>query len=60
MHSSLLSKAKCCTEIADRSGIELELTVTDTGIGISAENQARLFQEFSQVGEATQHIRGTG
>ncbi len=49
-----------CTEIPDRSGIELELTVADTGIGISIENQARLFQEFSQVGEATQHIRGTG
>lgn len=49
-----------CNEIPDRSGIELELTVTDTGIGISSENQARLFQEFSQVGEATQHIRGTG
>ncbi|SDX03703.1 Signal transduction histidine kinase [Nitrosomonas oligotropha] len=49
-----------CTEIADRSGIELELTVTDTGIGISTEHQACLFQEFSQVGEATQHIRGTG
>ncbi|MER0169606.1 MAG: response regulator [Nitrosomonas sp.] len=49
-----------CTEIADRSGIELELMVTDTGIGISTENQTSLFQEFSQVGEATQHIRGTG
>lgn len=49
-----------CIEIPDRSGIELELSVTDTGIGISNENQARLFQEFSQVGEATQHIRGTG
>ena len=49
-----------CTEIADRSGIELELTVMDTGIGISTEHQACLFQEFSQVGEATQHIRGTG
>jgi signal transduction histidine kinase/CheY-like chemotaxis protein len=49
-----------CIEIPDRSGIELELSVTDTGIGISNENQARLFQEFSQVGEAAQHIRGTG
>lgn len=49
-----------CAEIPDCSGIRLELTVTDTGIGISTENQARLFQEFSQVGEATQHIRGTG
>jgi signal transduction histidine kinase/ActR/RegA family two-component response regulator len=49
-----------CIEIPDRNGIEVELTVTDTGIGISTENQTRLFQEFSQVGEATQHIRGTG
>ena len=49
-----------CIEIPDRNSIEVELTVTDTGIGISTENQTRLFQEFSQVGEATQHIRGTG
>lgn len=40
--------------------IELQLTVTDTGTGISPENQARLFQEFMQVGESTQHIHGTG
>lgn len=49
-----------CIEIPDRNSIEVELTVTDTGIGISTENQTRLFQEFSQVGEATQHIHGTG
>jgi signal transduction histidine kinase/CheY-like chemotaxis protein len=49
-----------CLPVANRDGIELELTVKDTGIGISAENQTRLFQEFIQIGESTQHIRGTG
>jgi len=49
-----------CTPIPDQSGVELKLVVADTGIGIAAENQVRLFQEFSQVGESTQHIRGTG
>ncbi|MDO9311627.1 MAG: response regulator, partial [Nitrosomonas sp.] len=48
------------TPVPDQSGVELKLVVADTGIGIAAENQARLFQEFSQVGESTQHIRGTG
>lgn len=49
-----------CLSTEDRSGVELELTVKDTGIGISTENQARLFQEFIQVGESAQHIRGAG
>ena len=49
-----------CLPVADRDGIELELTVKDTGVGISEENLARLFQEFAQIGESTQHIRGTG
>ena len=49
-----------CLPVADRDGIELELTVKDTGIGISTENQTRLFQEFIQIGESAQHIRGTG
>ena len=49
-----------CTSVPNQSGVELKLVVADTGIGIAAENQARLFQEFSQVGESTQHIRGTG
>lgn len=49
-----------CAPIPAQNIVELQLTVTDTGAGISAENQTRLFQEFSQVGESTQHIRGTG
>lgn len=49
-----------CFPVEDRSGVELELVVKDTGAGISDENQARLFQEFTQVGESAQQIRGTG
>jgi len=49
-----------CTPVSDQNSVELQLTVMDTGIGISAGDQACLFQEFTQVGESTQHIRGTG
>ena len=39
----------------------LELSVTDTGIGISQEDQARLFQPFSQIDSSlSRHHQGTG
>lgn len=37
----------------------IEITVTDTGIGIRAEEQDRLFKPFSQIGINTHH-EGTG
>ena len=49
-----------CSPLAKQEGIILQLTVSDTGIGISPENQKLLFQEFIQVGESSQHIQGTG
>ena len=45
-------------------GLELgavEISVNDTGIGISPEDQAKIFEEFPQVGGDYAHKReGTG
>ena len=36
-------------------------SVTDTGVGIAPEDQARIFEEFTQVDNPLQkHVRGTG
>jgi signal transduction histidine kinase/DNA-binding response OmpR family regulator len=39
---------------------EVALTVADNGVGIAAENHARVFEEFQQVGDAAQRQAGTG
>jgi signal transduction histidine kinase len=42
-------------------GDSLVFSVTDTGIGIAPEDQARIFEEFTQVENPLQkHVRGTG
>ena len=39
----------------------IELTVADTGIGMTAEQHAKLFEEFTQADASTaQHFGGTG
>ena len=38
----------------------VEVSVTDTGVGIASEDQERIFEEFRQVGTADKKAEGTG
>jgi len=38
----------------------VEVSVSDTGIGIAPEDQEKVFEEFSQVGTAAKKVEGTG
>jgi PAS domain S-box-containing protein len=48
------------TVTARRDGGDLRLAVADTGIGIASKDQARVFEEFRQVGDPEHHREGTG
>ncbi|WP_344168035.1 hybrid sensor histidine kinase/response regulator [Pilimelia columellifera] len=41
-------------------GPHVLVAVTDTGVGIETDDQSRVFEEFQQVGSATQRQAGTG
>jgi len=64
---NLLSNAVKFTPEGGRIGINarqmngsVEISVTDTGIGIAQEDQPRIFEEFRQVGSYAHKIEGTG
>jgi signal transduction histidine kinase len=38
----------------------VEVSVSDTGVGIAAEDQEAVFEEFRQVGTAAKKVEGTG
>jgi len=45
----------------DASGTRVVIAVSDTGIGIAAADQARIFEEFGQLEHAVQRrVKGTG
>ncbi len=49
------------TVVLDRKRDKVTIQVIDTGIGISAEDQTQLFQEFSRIKNAqTRNISGSG
>jgi signal transduction histidine kinase len=39
---------------------DVEVSVSDTGVGIAAEDQEAIFEEFRQVGTAAKKVEGTG
>jgi signal transduction histidine kinase len=49
------------TLAATADDAQVEISIRDTGVGISAEDQVRIFEEFTQVGKgATQEGTGLG
>jgi len=38
----------------------VEVSVTDTGVGIAPEDQEAVFEEFRQVGTSDKKVEGTG
>jgi protein-histidine pros-kinase len=73
LHQVLLNLANNAIKFTDSGSVHLELVresaegltrtlfrVSDTGIGIRQEDQARLFQAFTQVGAARTRREGSG
>ena len=45
---------------AEKAGDNIRFSVSDTGPGIAPEDQLRLFEPFSQIGDHKRHAEGTG
>jgi CheY-like chemotaxis protein len=51
---------KVTLAVSQPDASHIRVTVTDTGIGIPADKQAKLFQPFQRAGQETGSIEGTG
>ncbi len=49
-----------CKESDEKNTIILSFAIRDSGIGISPENQQKIFEQFYQVSHFNPNIRGTG
>ncbi len=58
--SGTVSLTAAVIEPAMDGQVRLRFGVTDSGIGMTPAQQARLFQAFEQVSEASRHLGGTG
>ncbi len=54
------SGGRVTVEVEPRGSDAVRLTVSDTGIGLSAEQQAQLFEPFNRLGAERSGIEGTG
>ena len=53
-------RGKVTFSVAKTDSYTARITVTDTGIGIAADKQLKLFQPFQRAGQETGPIQGTG
>jgi PAS domain S-box-containing protein len=58
--SGTVSLAASVVEAPQAGHVRLRFQVTDSGIGMTPAQQARLFQAFEQVSDASRHLGGTG
>ena len=50
----------CIQVTGSRLTDEIRISVSDNGVGIAADDQARVFEEFRQVGDQEKRMAGTG